>query len=110
MDSKEVEVKTKIYGYYFDVTVEKGDVGYIAFAPGVGGVYEEGATIDEAKANAYEAACAILEARFERNDPIIQESKYLKLITAPPSLNAIADIRDISDGYISTRTPVLPGV
>jgi predicted RNase H-like HicB family nuclease len=54
----------------FNIIIEKGEQGYIAFAPEIGGVYEEGKTKAEAELNAYEAACAILETR--------QENKGLK--------------------------------
>lgn len=47
------------------VVIEKDDEVFIAYCPGVGGVYEEAATKEEAIQNAYEAACAILEARGE---------------------------------------------
>ena len=95
-------MKEKIYGYYFVVVAEKGEKGWVAYAPGVGGVYEEGATRAEAIANAYEAACAILDIRCERNDSITEENEYLKILTAPPDRNYIEKFRDVPDGYIVT--------
>lgn len=92
-----------IYGYYFAIVMEKGESGYIAYAPGVGGIYEEGRTVNEAKENAYKAACAILGIRLEHNDPITQNNKYLRVITAPPTLRNIDRLREIiPNGYIST--------
>lgn len=93
----------KIYGYYFAILVEKGEWGYVAYAPGVGGVYEEGETMSEATENAYKAACAILEKRTEYNDPITENSRYLKIITALPTSQSIDKFRrTIPDGYIIT--------
>jgi len=94
----------KIYGYYFTIIVEKTKEGYVAYAPGVGGVYEEGQTFKEAEANAYEAACAILEARLERGDPLTEENEYLKIITEPPDRESIDEI-PMEDGYIITTPP-----
>ncbi|MGB8706841.1 MAG: hypothetical protein WCD72_02670 [Dehalococcoidia bacterium] len=96
-------MKTKIiYGYYFAVEWKKTNAGYVAYAPGVGGVYEEGPTKDEAITNAYESACAILEVRSERNDPILEDSQYLKVLTVLPSLKHISSIEPIDNGYIAT--------
>lgn len=93
----------KIYGYYFAIMIEKGDLGYVGYAPGVGGVYEEGKTEKEAESNTYEAACAILETRLENNDPIVRSSKYIKVITKPPTFENIADTsKRISRGYLTT--------
>ncbi len=51
-------------GKEFFIEVYKGEVrGYVAYAPEVGGVYEEGETMAEAEQNAYDAACAIITAR-----------------------------------------------
>jgi len=51
----------------FAIIVERGEVGYVAYAPEVGGVYEEGETEEEARRNAYESACAIIEVRLQDN-------------------------------------------
>ena len=105
--SAEVKMETaKIYGYLFCIKVDKGEAGYVAYAPGVGGVYEEGQTADEAVANAYESASAIIEARFKLNNPIVSDSEDLKVLKAPPSRRYIAGM---PEGYIVTphyRTPV----
>jgi len=98
----------KIYGYYFNIIYEKGESGYVAYAPGVGGVYEEGVTEEEAASNAYEAACAILETRLERNDPITEDNPHLKVLTVLPSLQHITSIKDIPDGYIATPRCLVP--
>jgi len=83
----------KIYGYLFKITFEKAEWGYVAYAPGVGGVYEEGATKEEAISNAYEAACAIIETRSEQNDPIIEDSPDIKVLTTIPNLEQLTSIR-----------------
>ena len=44
------------YTYYFAIIIEKGEDGYMSYAPGVGGVYEEGATKEEAITKALPAA------------------------------------------------------
>jgi len=98
----------KIYGYYFKIIHEKGGSGYVAYAPGVGGIYEEGETKEEAISNAYEAACAILETRLERNDPIIEDNPHLKILTAIPNRQHIDSIKDIRDGYIVTPHCLVP--
>ena len=96
-------MKTQIYGYYFAILVEKGESGYIAYAPGIGGVYEEGKTESEAEANAYISACAILDTRFNGKNPIIKNNKYLKVITTLPSSKSIDKFkRYLPSGYITT--------
>jgi len=92
----------KIYGYLFRIIPEKGEWGYIAYAPGVGGVYEEGETEKQAVINAYEAACAILDTRLEENDPITKSNPHLIVLTAPPSLQHITSTKEIPDAYIAT--------
>lgn len=98
----------KIYGYLFRIAFEKGEWGYVAYAPGVGGVYEEGTTQEEAISNAYEAACAILDTRLERNDPIIEDNPNLKVLTVLPNLQHISSIREFRDGYIATPRCLVP--
>ena len=100
--------RMKIYGYLFKITVGKGSWGYVAYAPGVGGVYEEGATKEEALDNAYEAACAILETRLEQNDPIIEDSDDIKVLTVLPNLEQLISIKGVSDRYIATRRCLVP--
>jgi predicted RNase H-like HicB family nuclease len=92
----------KIYGYLFKIEIEKGEWGYIAHAPGVGGIYEEGKTKEEALNNAYEAACAILETRMEHNNPIIKDSPDIKVLTTLPNLKRLSSIKGEGDRYIAT--------
>lgn len=94
-------MKERIYGYIFTIVVEKGDTGWVAYAPGVGGVYEEGRTAEEAKDNAYRAACAILDIRWERNDLITTESEYLQILKALPNRDYISKLK-VKEGYIAT--------
>jgi predicted RNase H-like HicB family nuclease len=72
-------MKQRILWYYFAVVVEKGENGWVGYAPGVGGVYEEAETSEEASELAYDAARAILDCRYEQNDPIIKSNEYLKI-------------------------------
>jgi predicted RNase H-like HicB family nuclease len=69
-----------IYGYLFAIIVDKGDRVYTATAPGVGGVFEEGATAEEALQHAYESACAILEARVDNGKLIVRSNRYIKVM------------------------------
>jgi len=101
-------VKMQPYGYIFTIVVEKAEIGYVAYAPGVGGVYEEGETSNEAKRNAYEAACAILDTRLEHNAPITKDNEYLKVMTVPPSRQSIVRIKKMPDGYIATPRRLTP--
>lgn len=80
----------------------------MAYAPGVGGVYEEGATKEEAISNAYEAACAIFETRSEQNDPIVEDTPNIKVLTVLPNLEHITSIKGISDEYIATPRCLVP--
>ena len=91
-----------IFGYYFAVKYRKANGGYIATAPGVGGIFEEGATKDEAISNAYTTACTVLESRIEHNAPITEDNPHLVVLRDVPSLKNIASIKTIPDGYIST--------
>ena len=95
-------MKHRIYGYYFTVIVEEGEVGYVAYAPGVGGVYEEGETKKEARMNAYESACAIIEVRLQHNNPIPEDNEYLRVLTAPPDMGYLQKLKVPTNGYIST--------
>lgn len=98
-------MKTSIYGYYFAIIIERGKSGYRAYAPGVGGVYEEGKTVSEAEASAYTAACAILDTRFKSNNPIIKNNKHLKVITTLPTSKSIDKFkRNLPSGYITTTS------
>ncbi len=98
----------KIYGYLFKITLEKGEWGFVAYAPGVGGVYEEGATREEAISNAYEASCAIFETRFEQNDPIVEDGPYIQVLTVLPNLAQLTSRKNIGDEYIATPRCLVP--
>ena len=102
-------MKQRIFGYYFAVVVEKGEEGWIGYAPGVGGVYEEAETSEEATELAYDAARAILECRYEQNDPIVESNEHLKVLYNPPQRQYIDEIDGIKNGYIVT-TPCPVGV
>jgi predicted RNase H-like HicB family nuclease len=96
-------METTIYGYYFVIIAERREGGFVAYAPGVGGVYEEGNTEREAIENAYIASCAIFETRMTHNEPITRNSKYLRIITSPPTSEKIEKFRGVMpDGYIFT--------
>ena len=95
-------MKNRIYGYYFAVIPEKTDFGYVAYAPGIGGVYEEGETKKEAIMNAYESACAIIEVRLQHDNPITEDNEYLKVLTAPPDIDYLRKLKAPTNGYIST--------
>ena len=97
-------MKNRIYGYYFAVMVEEGEVGYVAYAPGVGGVYEEGKTEKEAKMNAYESACALIEVRLQNENPITEDNEYLRVLTAPPDMGYLQKLKVPTNGYISTSS------
>ena len=97
-------MKSRIYGYYFAVMPEKTQFGYVAYAPGIGGVYEEGKTKKEAIMNAYESACAIIEVRLQHNNPITEDNEYLKVLTAPPDMGYLQKLKVPTHGYISTSS------
>jgi predicted RNase H-like HicB family nuclease len=94
-------MKRRIYGYYFAIKFEKTNDGYIAYAPGVGGIYEEGENKDEAIENAYESACAIIEIRVKTDNPITEDSEFLKVLTSLPHREYIQKF-DKMDGYLTT--------
>lgn len=94
----------RIYGYYFAVRIEKRPLGYVAYAPGIGGVYEEGKTEEEARRNAYESACALVEVRLQHENPITEDNEYLRVLTAPPDLDYLTGLKLPTDGYVSTSS------
>ena len=95
-----------IYGYLFKITVEKGQKRYMATCPGIGGVYEEGKTAEEAVENAYEAACLILETRAQRNDLIVDTNEHLKILRKPPrAIDVEGEASSKTDEYFVTITP-----
>jgi len=98
----------KIYGYLFNIVVEEGESGYITYAPGVGGIYEEGETKDEAISNAYDAACVVFETRIELNNPIVEDNPHLKVLRKIPGRQSISRIKGIPDGYIAIPRCLVP--
>ena len=57
------------------IIIEEDHGVFVAYCPDTGGIYEEGATREEAMENAYEALSAILEAR-AKTKGINQEHKW----------------------------------
>ena len=92
----------RIFGYYFLIKSRKAESGFVAFVPGIGGVYEEGDTEEDARINAYEAACAIIEMRLANNSSITEDNQYLRVLTAPPNMNYIRTFKNPANGYITT--------
>ena len=81
--------KKQIYGYLFAIALEKGEWGFIAYAPGIQGVYEEAKTKERALKHAYESACAILESRYRAGESIT-EGAFVRAVTDPPSIRTLA--------------------
>jgi predicted RNase H-like HicB family nuclease len=92
----------RIYGYVFKVVSHKAENTWVAYCPGVGGIYEEGKTQDEAIGNAYSAACAIFDARSARGDWLLSESENLRFLRQPPNQDAIASLRPTEQEYVAT--------
>ena len=88
-----------IIGYEFLVLVKKGEACFIATAPGVGGVYEEGDTAAEAVKNAAEAACALFESRQKMGDLMTEDNQYLKVIRRPQRSARIVPELSQPNGY-----------
>lgn len=92
----------RIYGYLFRVIPERAESSWIAFCPGVGGVYEEGATRQEAIRNAYEAACTILSERARNNEWLTQDTDDLKVVRKPPTMSALQQTDAAPESYLAT--------
>ncbi len=95
--------RDNIYGYLFKVIAQEAENTWVAFCPGVGGVYEEGETRDEAIDNAYTAACAILEARALNGDRLTEDGPHLRVLRVPPSCKLIGE-QPTEDEYVATVT------
>jgi len=91
-----------IYGYLFKIIVQEAEVSYVAYCPGVGGVYEEGKTREEAAENAYRAACAILDARARNGHWLVQETNDLKILRKLPNSVALQELCGTADEYVVT--------
>jgi predicted RNase H-like HicB family nuclease len=98
----QMDDQTRIYGYMFKVISQKAENSWVAFCPGVGGVYEEGHTQDEAISNAYSAACSVFEARAAKGDWLVEESEYLRVFRQPPNQMAIASLGPTEQEYLVT--------
>lgn len=95
-----------IYGCRFRILIRKEDDVFIAVCPGVGGVYEEGNTEEEAVKNAYESACVILDARFRNNDLMRSDNQFLELFRKPPRSCEIAkNAQETENDFFITTFP-----
>lgn len=94
--------RTPVYGYLFKITAKRAEASWIAYAPGVGGVYEEGPTQEEAIENAYRAACAILEARAVQGDWLTEDGPDLRVVRHLPSFSAVEQLEPTPDEYLAT--------
>ena len=90
-----------IYGYMFKVMSHEAENSWVAYCPGVGGVYEEGKTEEEATGNAYSAACAILESRAQNGDLITEDSDCLKVFWQPLNAAEIASLQPNEQQYLA---------
>ena len=91
-----------IYGYLFRVITQKANDSWVAYCPGVGGVYEEGDTEQEAIANAYEAACAVFEARAKTGHLLTENGPYLRVLYEPPRISVLQTERESADSFVAT--------
>lgn len=81
----------RIYGYLIECIVEPDNGGFYAHCPGLGGVHAGGATEEEALANAYHAALAIIEAHLKQGEPV-PEGPHLSALHKPPVLPDIGQL------------------
>lgn len=73
-----------IIGYMFTVEVKRGeDYGFIATCPGVGGIYEEAGTEDDAIRLAVESACTIFEARRRTGAILTEDGPFIRVLRRP---------------------------
>ncbi len=100
-----MKIKREIYGYLFVIKTERCENGFLATAPGVGGVYEEGKTKNEAIKLAYESASAILEARFNNGDLLTEDNEYIKVLRSAPNLSSLES--NWNSYKMSTKEPYI---
>ena len=81
--------KKPIYGYLFAIVAEKAEKGYIAYCPGIHGVYEEARYQRDAIRLAYKSACSILEVRAVMDDLIEEDNEYLKVLRELPTAETV---------------------
>ena len=96
-----VDSKKRVYGYMFKVVSHEAENSWVAYCPGVGGVYEEGNTEEEATANAYSTACAILEARKHNGDLMTEDSEFLRVFWQPLNAAKIASLKPSEQQYLA---------
>ena len=91
----------QVYGYVFQVVSQRTGNGWIAYCPGVGGVYEEGETKKDSIALAYEAACAFFDAREKTGNLIHEDGPHLRILHSPPN---VVELRETApaDSYVAT--------
>jgi len=94
--------RDRIYGYLFKVVSQKAENTWVAYCPGVGGIYEEGSTRDEAIENAYSAACAILNARALKGDWLVEDTPDIQVLRRPPNTSTIASRKSDEQEYVAT--------
>jgi len=91
-----------IYGYLFKIVVQKAEVSYVAYCPGIGGVFEEGNSPEDAAESAYKAACALLDARARNGHWLVRETKDLKIFRKLPNSVAVQELSGTPDEYVFT--------
>jgi len=96
------EQRGRIYGYLFKVVCQRAENTWVAYCPGVGGVYEEGESHQSAIENAYSAARAILNARALNNDWLTEDGPDLRVLRQPPNPAAMASLRPSEEEYVAT--------
>jgi predicted RNase H-like HicB family nuclease len=93
-------VGTPVYGYLFRITCTRAEKSWVAYAPGVGGVYAEGDTQEDAVENAYRSACAVLEARAEQGHWLTEDSPELRVVRRPLSARVMEEMSAAPDEYL----------
>ena len=95
-------MRQPLYAYQFTLSARQTETGFVAICPGVCGVYEEGATEEEAIESAYISACAILDARAMRGDWLVEENEFLKVIKTIPRVSDISLVPGEEQEYLKT--------
>lgn len=92
----------RIYGYTFKIVSEKHGDSWVAYCPGIGGVYEEEKTEDRAIAEAYESACALIDARAAMGELIAEEGPFVAPLYLLPRVSLLRETASIQDNYLHT--------
>lgn len=95
-------MRQPLYAYQFTLSARQTETGFVAMCPGVHGVYEEGATEEEAIENAYISACAVLDARATQGDWLVEENDFLKIIKSIPRISDISPVSGEKQEYLKT--------